>query len=40
MSRVAFERNSVVEKLVDIMITKPTIGLLCVGIFAAFIFLG
>jgi len=34
------KKNNVVDAFIEIMITKPTIGLLSIGVFAAFIFLG
>jgi hypothetical protein len=40
MSWISFENNKAADRLIEVMITKPTIGLLSIGVFAAFIFLG
>jgi len=39
MSRV-LKKKTAADSFIEIMITKPTIGLLSIGVFAAFIFLG
>jgi hypothetical protein len=39
MSWISFENNKAADRFIDILITKPTIGLLSIGVFAAFIFL-
>ncbi|MFB5610788.1 MAG: hypothetical protein ACE5RT_03175 [Nitrosopumilaceae archaeon] len=40
MSRIEYGNSKAVDKFIEMMITKPGIGLLSVGVFVAFILFG